>query len=136
MKTDGIKTNKIMPLMKILLKGLREGLGRLIAFFSWLFAPKQIKRTAQAQAEVNKECEILKLYQFYGCPFCIKVRRSLRRLNLPIEMRNAQSGKYRSELLAAGGQIKVPCLCIKQGDKLVWMYESNDINQYLNQRFG
>ncbi len=32
--------------------------------------------------------------------------------------------------------MKVPCLKIEQAGEVTWMYESNDIISYLNQRFG
>lgn len=122
--------------MKILLKAMREGLGRLIVFFDWVFSPKKLKRGEKEQADVNQQAQSLKLYQFYACPFCIKTRRNMKRLNLPIETRNAQSGQYRAELLAGGGEVKVPCLRIKEQGKITWMYESSDIIQYLDERFG
>lgn len=122
--------------MKILLKAMREGLGRLIVLIDWIFSPKKLKRSEKEQAEVNQQVESLKLYQFYACPFCIKTRRNIKRLNLPIETRNAQSGQYRAELLAGGGEVKVPCLRIKEQDKITWMYESSDIIKYLDERFG
>ncbi len=122
--------------MKILIKGMREGLGRLIVLIDWVFSPEKLKRTEVEQAKVNKQVDSLKLYQFYACPFCIKTRRTIKRLNLPMETRNAQEGQFRSELLAGGGEIKVPCLRIKEGDETTWMYESSDIMAYLDKRFG
>lgn len=122
--------------MKLLLKAFREGLGRIIVFIDWIFSPKKLKRSESEQAEVDKQVESLKLYQFYACPFCIKTRRTIKRLNLPIETRNAQTGQFRAELLAGGGEVKVPCLRVKEGDKITWMYESSDIMAYLDKRFG
>jgi len=122
--------------MKILIKGMIEGLGRLIVLIDWIFSPEKLKRTEVEQAKVNKQVDSLKLYQFYACPFCIKTRRTIKRLNLPMETRNAQEGRFRSELLAGGGEIKVPCLRIKEGSEITWMYESSDIMAYLDKRFG
>ncbi|SFV77946.1 Glutaredoxin [hydrothermal vent metagenome] len=122
--------------MKLLLKASREGLGRLIVLIDWIFSPKKVKRTQTAQAEINKQVESLKLYQFYACPFCIKTRRVIKRLNLPMETRNAQAGQFRAELLAGGGEVKVPCLRVKENDNITWMYESSDIIVYLDKRFG
>jgi glutaredoxin len=122
--------------MKILIKAMREGLGRLIVLIDWVFSPKKLKRIEVEQAKVNKQVESLKIYQFYACPFCIKTRRAIKRLNLPIETRNAQAGQFRAELLAGGGEVKVPCLRIKKGDEITWMYESSDIMAYLDKRFG
>jgi len=122
--------------MKLLLKAFREGLGRIIVFIDWIFSPKKIKRSESEQAEVNKQVESLKLYQFYACPFCIKTRRTIKRLNLPMETRSAQADQFRAELLTGGGEIKVPCLRVKEGDEITWMYESSDIMTYLDKRFG
>jgi Glutathione S-transferase len=115
---------------------MREGLGRLIVLIDWVFSPKKIKRSESEQAEVKKQVESLKLYQFYACPFCIKTRRTIKRLNLPMETRNAQTGQFRAELLAGGGEVKVPCLRVKEGGDITWMYESSDIMAYLDKRFG
>ena len=122
--------------MKILLKGMREGLGRLIVLIDWVFSPEKLKRTEVEQAKVDKQVDSLKPYQFYACPFCIKTRRTIKRLNLPMGTRNAQAGQFRAELLAGGGEVKVPCLRIKEGNETTWMYESSDIMAYLDKRFG
>ena len=123
--------------MKLLLKLLREGLGRIIAFISWVTRPSKLKRTPEAQARVENELKNFALYQFFACPFCIKTRRALHRLNLPIELRNAQPGSpYRDELEQGGGRVKVPCLRIDENGTTTWMYESSDIIQYLEQRFA
>ena len=121
----------------MLLKLLREGLGRIVLAIDWLTRPTPIKRDEETQRLVEQELEGMVLYQFYACPFCIKTRRALRRLSLPVEIRNAQQGSpAREELLQGGGQIQVPCLRISgdEGDR--WMYESSDIIHYLEQRFG
>jgi glutaredoxin len=122
--------------MKWIIKGVREGLGRLIILIDFIFSPKKQQRTESDQEKINEEVKSIKLYQFYACPFCIKTRRAIKRLNLPIETRNAQSGQYRAELLAGGGEVKVPCLKIESNEGVQWMYESADIIQYLEKRFS
>ncbi len=122
--------------MKWIIKGVREGLGRLIILIDFIFSPKKQQRTESNQEKINEEVKSIKLYQFYACPFCIKTRRAIKRLNLPIETRNAQSGQYRAELLAGGGEVKVPCLKIESDEGVQWMYESTDIIQYLEKRFS
>lgn len=121
--------------MKLVLKALREGLGRLIILIDWIFSPSRLKRTDDAQAEVNQKTATLKLYQFYACPFCIKTRRAIKRLNLKIETRNAQAGEFREELGLMGGKVKVPCLKIEGEDDVSWVYESDTIIAYLEKRF-
>jgi len=122
--------------MKWIIKGVREGLGRLIILIDFIFSPKKQQRTESDQEKINEQVKSIKLYQFYACPFCIKTRRTIKRLNLQIETRNAQSGQYRAELLAGGGEVKVPCLKIESDEGVQWMYESADIIQYLEKRFS
>jgi len=121
----------------MILKLLRNGLGNIIVFIDWLTRPSKMQRTEQEQKAVDQALEGLALYQLYACPFCIKTRRTLHRLNLPVAMKSVAAGSpYRQELEQGGGKIQVPCLRISQNGKDEWMYESSDIIEYLNQRFG
>lgn len=116
---------------------IRLFLGAIILFLNRIFSPKSVTRDPAQQASVDRDSDHLKLYQFEACPFCVKVRRAMKRYALPIETRNAQRcATSREELLAGGGKLKVPCLRIEdeQGD-VNWMYESKDIIAYLEQRF-
>jgi glutaredoxin len=120
----------------MILKALREGLGRLIVFISFITRPKQLVRSEAAQEEANQKARGMSLYQFYACPFCVRVRREIHRLNVPIEIRDAQKeGPYRQELLAEGGEVQVPCLRIDDADRTIWMYESKEIIQFLKETF-
>lgn len=102
-----------------------------------MFGPKATERTPQDQAEVDRQCQGLALYQTQFCPFCVKVRREIDRLGLPIELRDiGRNPHYRRELIDGGGRGMVPCLQITDDDGQVkWMYESDDINRYLRRRF-
>ena len=121
----------------MILKLLREGLGRLIVTVDWLTRPKPAQRDEEQQQLVENDLKSMALYQLYACPFCVKTRRALRRLNLPIETRNVNRGSpYREELEREGGRIQVPCLKISDSGQDVWMYESTDIIHYLEQRFS
>lgn len=120
-----------------MIKLIRLALGSLIALINWLTRGLKMKRTPEQQALVAQQSASLSLYQFGLCPFCIKTRRVLHQLNLPIELRDAKNNsQWRSELLQDGGKIKVPCLRIIDDQQVTWMYESSDINQYLKQRFS
>ena len=119
------------------MKALRVGLGQLVIGIDFLTRPSQKKRDPAAQAAVDQSAQDLTLYQFHACPFCVKTRRALRRLNVPVALRDAKDNELdRQTLLNEGGKIKVPCLRIEEGDKTVWMYESNVIIDYLDKRFG
>lgn len=118
-------------------KALRVGLGQLIIFVDFLTRPGKKQRPAAAQAQVDAAARNLTLYQFHACPFCVKTRRSLRRLNVPVALKDAKNNEqHRQTLLEQGGKIKVPCLRIEENGQTTWMYESNTIIEYLNQRFA
>ena len=122
--------------MRFFLRLLREGSGRVLILIDWLFKPLIVKRSVEEQVKADQETKILKLYQFYACPFCVKTRRAIKRLNLKVETRNAQAaGEFRKELELNGGKIKVPCLKVEGAGEASWIYESNDIIKYLDERF-
>ena len=121
----------------MIVKALRVGLGQLIVFLDWVSRPSKLKRDAAAQANVEQQAKGLSLYQFHACPFCVKTRRTLHRLNVPVALRDAKNNEQdRQTLLEQGGKIKVPCLRIEEDGKTTWMYDSKVIIDYLNQRFS
>jgi len=117
---------------------IRWFLGIIILFFDWLFTPRGVKRDEATQSQIDQETAKLTLYHFKSCPFCVKVRRVMKRQSLSIEMLDAKRDpSAHKELLEGGGKVKVPCLKITDDNGDVsWMYESKDIAQYLNQRFA
>lgn len=120
----------------MLLKLLREGLGRLVILISFFIPTGRIKRSPEEQQCVDNQTASMSLYQFYACPFCLKARRAFKRLGLKIETRDAKNNPHRADLQTGGGQVKVPCLRIDKDGETTWMYESSDIINYLEQRFG
>lgn len=124
-------------LIRLFFKSVRAIVGPMLLLGDWLTTPKGITRHDIAQQQVDSQTKNLVLYQFKTCPFCIKVRRSIKRLSLNIEIRDAQRNLvHRTELLEGGGQIKVPCLKIvdHQGN-VTWLYESQHIINYLQSNF-
>ena len=103
-----------------------------------LTSPKGVVRAPEAQQVVDEQCRSLMLYQFRSCPFCIKVRREMKRLSLPIATCDAlHDADCRSALQQGGGEVKVPCLRITEADGSVrWQYESDEIIAYLRGRFA
>ena len=121
----------------MLLKALRIGLGQLIILIDWLTRPRKLKRSAQDQEQVRQAAAGLALYQFHACPFCVRTRRTLHRLNVPVALRDAKNNaEHRQTLLEQGGKIQVPCLRIEEQGEVRWLYESKAIAAYLNQRFA
>ncbi len=119
------------------MKFIRWLLGRIVLFVNWLTWPKAGKRSPEQQRQVEASLQNLSLYQFHACPFCVKVRREMQRLNLPIELRDAKAaGLFRDELEELGGAVKVPCLRIEHEDGTTeWMYESSDIIAHLQSTY-
>jgi glutaredoxin len=117
---------------------IRWVLGSLILFVDWLTAPKGIQRPEEVQTAIDEQASTLTLYQYKACPFCVKVRRSMKRLSLPVETRDAnRCDTAKGELLAGGGRLKVPCLrVVDTAGGESWMYESKDIIDYLEGRFA
>ncbi|HAS14161.1 MULTISPECIES: glutaredoxin family protein [Idiomarina] len=124
-------------IIRYFFRGLRLVLTPIVLLVEKLTTPKGKERSEQEQKQVDEACKSLALYQFAACPFCVKVRKEIARLNLNIELRDAKNNdEHRNALLNGGGRVKVPCLRIEEGDKVQWMYESDDINQYLENRFA
>ena len=90
---------------------------------------------AVAQQGPDQVARGLTLYHFNTCPFCLRVRWALDRLGLEIPLRNIRSDPgAREELLAGGGRTMVPCLRIEADGETRWLYESDDIIDFLRQR--
>ena len=124
--------------VKMFFRTVRIAMYPLMLIWEFFTTPKGKIREAAAQQAVDTQSMKLVLYQFKTCPFCIKVRREVRRLSLPIELRDAQHNQvFRAELLQAGGKVQVPCLQIRgENGEVQWMFESGKINDYLHQRFA
>lgn len=119
------------------MKAVRFVLGKIILGLDCVFSPTGIKRDPVKQTEIDAETANYALYQFEACPFCVKVRRTIKRQSLKIELRDAKNNQeHRAALLEGGGKIKVPCLRIdnKEG-QTEWMYESSDIMAFLERKY-
>ena len=123
--------------MGFIFKPIRWVLGQIIIFIDWVTRPKPLQRSPEKQAEVDAQTKNMALYHFQMCPFCVKTRRQIRRLGLKIENRDARNDpKWNQELIDEGGKYQVPCLKIVNDDGSVeWLYESTEINKYLEQRY-
>ena len=122
--------NVIMAIIRLIL-------GKLILLFNWVFTPKSVTRDPAEQAVIDDQTSQLTLYQYEACPFCVKVRRAIKRHGLHIETRDVKrSEAAKGELLAGGGDLKVPCLKIEDSaGAATWMHDSKDIISYLQGRF-
>ncbi|KFA98005.1 glutaredoxin domain-containing protein [Vibrio sp. ER1A] len=119
------------------MKFIRIILGKIILLLNFVFSPRGVKRTPEAQQQADQKAQTMQLYQFEACPFCVKVRREMKRQSVNIALKDAKNDSVaRDELLVGGGKVKVPCLKITQGGEEKWMYESSDIVSYLQKEFA
>jgi len=116
---------------------IRWLLGRIILLLNAVFRPRAMKRSVQEQQLLDQQTAHLSLYQYEACPFCVKVRRALRRNGLNLEIRDAKRDEQHKQALQnEGGKLKVPCLRIDEpGGEVRWMYESSDIISYLEKTY-
>ena len=120
------------------MKLVRWILGRIILVLDALTSPRPVVREVIAQKAIDEVTANMSLYQFKTCPFCVKVRRELKRHSLNIEVRDAKdNAEIKTELVSEGGRHKVPCLRTENADGSVdWLYESNDIIDHLQNKFS
>jgi glutaredoxin len=119
------------------MKAIRWILGQLILVLDAITSPKSAVRELSVQKVIDDATASMSMYQFKTCPFCVKVRRELKRYTLNIELRDAKNDAgIKAELVREGGRHKVPCLRTENPDGSVqWLYESNDIIAHLKKEF-
>ena len=97
-----------------------------------------VQRQQAEQDRVDAQTTGLALYQMPACPYCCKVQRHIRKLglNIPVLDVLADDDAYNT-LVAATQSSQVPCLYISvPGTEPRWLFESNDIVAWLEERFG
>jgi len=131
------RSHPMKTLIRLFFRTLRIVLGPFMLLKERLSRPAALQRSAERQAEVDRQCTELALYQFKTCPFCIKVRQEIHALALPIQLLDAQhEGDNRSALKQGTGAYKVPCLRISDAQgRVQWLSESGAIVAYLRGRF-
>ncbi|MEC9381971.1 MAG: glutaredoxin domain-containing protein [Thermodesulfobacteriota bacterium] len=113
---------------------VRFVLGKIILFLDFLTSPKPIAMTQDKIDMIANYSSNLTLYEFRACPFCVMVRRFMKKNNIAINTKDAKRNKdYADELISGGGKLQVPCLKIEESTSNVkWMYESKDIIKFLS----
>lgn len=119
------------------MKLVRAIVGAFILGVDRLTAPKAPNRDSKTQTELDQRTRNLTLYHLEACPFCVKVRRQIRRQGLRIAMKDIRRDVGADAELVAGGKLdQVPCLRIERDGATEWLYESAAINRYLQTQFG
>ncbi len=125
-------------MMKYLFFPIHLIVGSLIRLLDFLTTPSSIKRSEEAQQAIDDRCKNLTLYYYPSCPFCVRVKRQMKRLNLNIRKVDPRKDEIAMKnLKEQGGKLQVPCLQIANTEgSTVWMYESADISEYLTKEFS
>lgn len=83
---------------------------------------------------------MLELYEFVQCPYCERVRQTLKRLHIEYTSRIVgadESDANCAKLLELGGKRQVPFLVDSTDpNNVIMMYESGDIVKYLEERYA
>jgi len=124
--------------MGFIFKPIHFVLGKLILFIDWITRPKPIRRSPEEQKQIDEQASHMALYHYPMCPYCVGTRRQMYRLGLNMDLRDPRNDpQWMTELVEQGGKKQVPCLRIENGNGSVeWLYESEDIMEYLDKRFG
>ncbi len=119
--------------MKIVFRRLA---GMTVNLIGWFSRPSPIERTAQERKFLSGEIKRLRVYDYPSCPSSLRLRHTLHRLNLDIQYCDIRKCQiHRDNLLAEFGRVHAPCLRIDEGSSVQWLDQSEQIIQYLNQRF-
>jgi len=118
----------------MILKMVRFILRFFILAFDRTFTPKpEVARNLDEQKKLDVRLSEWSLYHLEACPFCVKVRRHMKRraITLPLKEINEDPRHY-EELMAGGKMDQVPCLRYRdETGAEKWMYESSVINEFL-----
>lgn len=118
----------------MLLQIARKLIGSVILTVDKLTSPKSPIRSIEEQAHLDEITSSLTLYEMLACPFCVKVRREVKRLGLNIHRRDVKKDQNDMQALVnGGGKFQVPCLRIESEGNTTWLYESDEIIKYLAQ---
>ncbi|MEX2366098.1 MAG: glutaredoxin [Pseudohongiellaceae bacterium] len=110
--------------------------GLVVNFYGRLTRPRQIQRSVEEKALLNREARGLSLYDYKGCSAGVKIRNTIHGLNIDIEIRDIRKCPvHMDNLLSCHGRVQVPCLKIEENGKVQWLDQPEEIIQYLTQRF-
>jgi len=110
----------------------RKAIGAVILGVDKLTSPSTPQRSIEDQRQLDQKTDGLIIYEMRACPFCVKVRREIKRLGLNIKRIDVKNNAADMDtLVSEGGKFQVPCLRIENQQGIEWLYESNDIISYL-----
>ena len=114
---------------------IRYLLAKIILWNERRTAPTPLVRTKELQEHLDQLTREWLLYEFNACPYCVKVRQEIRRLNLKIHRVDAKrEPEQKKNLIETGGCYQVPCLSYPTKTGTIWLYESDAIIAFLNEQ--
>ncbi|ASP40518.1 hypothetical protein CHH28_18400 [Bacterioplanes sanyensis] len=97
---------------------------------------RPVSRDQREQSRLNRESRRMQLYFCRSCPSSISVKRHCAKLGLRVVEKDVDRvNSFRNELVRGGGQPRVPCLRIADGQKEHWLYSPDKILKYLDSHF-
>lgn len=112
----------------------RKAIGAIILGIDKVTSPSAPSRSALQQALIDQKTHGLKMYEMRACPFCVKVRREIKRLGLNIVTTDVKKqADDMAILISEGGKFQVPCLRIEHQQQVTWLYESDEIIKYFRE---
>ncbi len=117
----------------MIFKLARKAIGKAILLADRATTPKSVQRHPDKQLELDNITKTLTLYELHASPYCVKVRREIKRQALNIKRTNVKKDNLSKQtLISEGGKFQVPCLRIEEKNYVSWLYESDEIIKYLN----
>lgn len=100
-------------------------------------AGRHVVETSDA-AKFPRPEKPVKIFQFQGCPFCKKTREAVVALDLDVEFYPCPKDgpEYRPYVRETGGKAQFPYLVDENTTPPTTMYESDEIIQYLYEKYG
>ncbi len=121
----------IQTLINMPIRIARKAIGAIILGIDKVTSPRAPSRSSQQQALIDQKTDGLKIYEMHACPFCVKVRREIKRLGLNIARTDVKKhADDMTTLISEGGKFQVPCLRIENQQQVTWLYESDEIIKY------
>ena len=69
---------------------IRWFVGRVILLINFLFSPRSPQHSSELNAKLNDALLGMLLYQYPACPFCVKVRRAMKRSGIQLPLIDAK----------------------------------------------
>lgn len=123
-------------MMAVTMNLTRQMKGMALNLMDRVVPVRPVARDRREQSRLNRESRRMQLYFCRSCPSSISVKRHCEKLGLRVVEKDVDRvNSFRNELVRGGGQPRVPCLRIADGQKEHWLYSPDAILNYLNSHF-